>query len=114
MRRPVISEVELQPELNLSRVAESRRREGLPKIRIIASRKVQVGDTELGMIKQVVKFSAKLEIGSLGDGGELGEIQVDVLDAISKEYASPSVTEGAEGLHLKCRFVDPVVRAGIV
>ncbi len=110
----MVSEVKLQAELNLSRVAEARRREDLPKVRIVAGRKVQVGDTELGMIKQVVKFSAKLEIGSLGDSGELREIQVEVLRAISKEYASPSVTEGAEGLHLKCRFVDPVVRAAIV
>jgi hypothetical protein len=33
----MISEVKLQPELNLSRVAEARRREDLPKIRIVAS-----------------------------------------------------------------------------
>ncbi len=66
------------------------------------------------MIKQVVKFSTKLEIGSLGDAGDFGEIQVDVLRTISKEYVSPSVAEGAEGLHLKCGFVDPVVRAAIV
>ena len=66
------------------------------------------------MIKQVVKFSAKLEIASLGDAGDFGEIQVEVLRAISKEYASPSGAEGAVGLLLECRFVDPVVRAAIV
>ncbi len=37
MRVPMISEVELQPELNLAGVAEARRREDLPKIRIVAS-----------------------------------------------------------------------------
>src|SRR6266849_4614602 len=66
------------------------------------------------MVKQVVKFSTELEIAALSDAGDFGEIQVDVLRTISKEYASPSGAEGAEGLHLKCRFVDPVVRAGIV
>src|SRR6266853_3837861 len=66
------------------------------------------------MVKQVIKFSTELEIDSLGDAGDFGEIQVDVLRTIRKEYASPSVAEGAQGLRLKCRFVDPVVRAGIV
>src|ERR1700737_4720577 len=66
------------------------------------------------MIKQVVKLSAKLEIDSVADAGDFGEINVHVLPTISKDYASPSVAEGAKGLRLKCCFVDPVVRAAIV
>jgi hypothetical protein len=37
MRVPMISEVKLQSELNLARIAEARRREDLPKTQIVAS-----------------------------------------------------------------------------